>query len=265
MPQMRIDFYVQNLLRHGATGIELVSGQPVRFRFPAGDRHSNKPIEHAQLTQLVREAAPGDGFDQLRRDGQTAFVHASEAGASVDVRVEVADPRTWKVRIEPTGSAAADPAPPTGASDQAAEVTREEMRAARVAGEQPSQSPPAPAVQAAPGEPQINQYLRMMKKMGASDIHLSSGVVPMVRIDGAMQPLGRSKPLTSEQLGVLLDEILHERNRKEFAETNDTDFAHAIEGVARFRVNAFRDIHGIGMVFRQIPYEILSPEKLGVP
>ncbi|MCU0673891.1 MAG: hypothetical protein MUE69_13980 [Myxococcota bacterium] len=55
---LRIDFYVQHLVRHGATGIELVSGNPVKFHFPTGERLSNKPIDHAQVAQLVQEAAP---------------------------------------------------------------------------------------------------------------------------------------------------------------------------------------------------------------
>ena len=60
-------------------------------------------------------------------------------------------------------------------------------------------------------------------------------------------------------------EIAPEQNQKEIDETNDTDFAYAIPGLARFRANYFMDRHGIGAVFRQIPYEILSAEKLGIP
>ncbi|MFW6050115.1 MAG: type IV pilus twitching motility protein PilT [Myxococcota bacterium] len=266
MPQMRIDFYVQNLVRHGANGIELVSGQPVRFRFPDGDRHSNKPIEHAQLTHLVREAAPADAFERLRRDGQVRFVHSGDAGRDVEVHVVVDDARTWKVELQPTTTTGGEGASRASiAGEAAAAVPQEEVAAGKATGAQASAPPAAPQVQAAPGEPRINQYLRVMKKMGASDLHLSTGVVPMIRFDGEMQPLGRSKPLASDQLAALLDEIMTERNRKEFEETSDTDFAHAIEGVARFRVNAFRDIHGVGVVFRQIPYEIMSPEKLGIP
>jgi twitching motility protein PilT len=244
---LRIDFYVQHLVRHGAQGIELVSGEPVRFRFPDGDRQSNKPIDHAQIAQLVREAAPPDAFDQLRRDGRVSFRHPSEGGAAVQVAVEVTAPGTWKVGLTMGAEPAEAAAAPAPTSPQVA-------------------PPPAtPAVQPVAGEPALNRHLRMMKRMGASDLHLSSGVVPMVRIDGAMQPLEQGPPLESDALLALLREILPARNEEEFAESNDTDFAHAIEGVARFRVNAFRDMHGVGAVFRQIPFEILSPEALGLP
>ena len=63
---LRIDFYVQHLMRHNATGVELSSGQPVKFLFPSGPRQSNKPIEHAQVAQLVQEAAPPKALEALR-------------------------------------------------------------------------------------------------------------------------------------------------------------------------------------------------------
>jgi twitching motility protein PilT len=248
---LRIDFYVQNLVRHGAQGIELTSGEPVLFQLPSGDRRSNKPIEHAQLAQLVREAAPSDAFDQLRRDGRTTFRHASEAGSDVDVTVEVTSPGAWRVALAPVVDG--QPAAAEGTAAAAA---------------QPAAAPAAPAppvAQAVQGEPRLNRYLRNMKRIGASDLHLSSGVVPMVRVDGEMQQLERGDPLQSDALLGLLHEVMPERSREEFEAKSDTDFAHAVEGVARFRVNAFRDMHGVGAVFRQIPYEILTPEQLGLP
>jgi twitching motility protein PilT len=262
---LRIDFYVQNLVRHGAKGIELTSGEPVLFRFAEGDRRSNKPIEHAQLSQLVREAASGDAFEQLRRDGRVRFEHDSEAGATVEVTVEVVSPGAWRVALAPVAAAGAGPEPtapgPTATAPAVADLAVE--RAATAPKRAPAPQPP-PA-QVAEGEPRINRYLRMMKRMGASDLHLSSGVVPMVRIDGQMQPLEQGEPLQSDGLLSLLHEIMPERNREEFEAKNDSDLAHAVEGVARFRVNVFRDMHGVGAVLRQIPFEILSPEQLGLP
>ena len=115
-------------------------------------------------------------------------------------------------------------------------------------------------------EPPINYYLRLMVQMGASDLHLSSDVPPMARIDGAMQELEPGKPpLSSGQLRELVWGITPEKNRAEFEETSDTDYAHTIETVSRFRANVFMDRKGIGAVFRQIPFEILSVEQLGLP
>ncbi len=114
-------------------------------------------------------------------------------------------------------------------------------------------------------EPAINAYLRRMVKLGASDLHVSSMVVPMLRLHGSMEPIERETPLSPEALKALIWPIMPERNRSEYEAKSDTDFAHTIEGVARFRANVFRDRHGIGGVFRQIPFEIVTPEKLGLP
>jgi twitching motility protein PilT len=68
-----------------------------------------------------------------------------------------------------------------------------------------------------------------------------------------------------DDLMARLYEIMPERNREEFEQRNDTDFAHSIPDVSRFRVNVFRDRKGPGAVFRAIPFEILSPEQIGLP
>jgi twitching motility protein PilT len=113
-------------------------------------------------------------------------------------------------------------------------------------------------------EPRINHFLRLMKAVDASDLHLSSGVVPMVRRHGEMVVLEDRAPMTDNELRTLIDEIIPNRNRADL-ENNDADFAHAIPGLCRFRANVFIDRRGMGAVFRQIPFEIVSAEKLGVP
>ncbi len=120
-------------------------------------------------------------------------------------------------------------------------------------------------VNAVPGEPKLNHWLRMMIAVGASDLHCSSDVIPMVRRDGEMQPLLDRPPVADREMREILMEIIPDRNKAVFAERNDTDFAHAIEGLARFRVNYFADRKGMGCVIRQIPFKILSPEQLGLP
>src|SRR5438270_11637290 len=100
---------------------------------------------------------------------------------------------------------------------------------------------------------------------GASDLHLSCGMPPLVRKDGAMQPLDPSAaPLTPEAMTGLLDPIMPDKNRKEFAERHDSDFAYEITGLARFRANIFMDRRGPGAVFRIIPASILTAEQLGL-
>jgi twitching motility protein PilT len=107
-------------------------------------------------------------------------------------------------------------------------------------------------------------YFHRMISERASDLHLSSGMPPILRKDGGMVPLEEA-PLTPEALHSLLMEIIPERNRVEFAETMDTDFAHEIPGQARFRCNYFQDRNGCGAVFRQIPVDILTADQLGLP
>jgi twitching motility protein PilT len=113
--------------------------------------------------------------------------------------------------------------------------------------------------------PAIDKLFHMMVQAGASDLHLCVGMPPLVRKDGRMQPLDPNIPaLTDEFLSRLLDPITPPVNREEFAEHHDSDFAYEITGLARFRCNIFADRKGRGAVFRVIPSEILTAEKLGL-
>ncbi|HWO13706.1 MAG TPA: type IV pilus twitching motility protein PilT, partial [Polyangiaceae bacterium] len=98
----------------------------------------------------------------------------------------------------------------------------------------------------------------------ASDLHLSASETPMIRKDGDMQRLSGESALSAEALFALLAPIVPEANRAQFEKDDDTDFAYAIEGLARFRANLFRDRHGVGAVFRTIPAKIISAETLGL-
>ena len=111
---------------------------------------------------------------------------------------------------------------------------------------------------------EIDRYLKFLDDQGGSDLHLSANVRPMIRLHGAMLPL-KGDALDPGATERLFFEIMPEINRKEFEEISDTDFAYAIPGVARFRVNVFRDLAGIGGVLRLIPNEIVPAEKLGLP
>ncbi len=111
----------------------------------------------------------------------------------------------------------------------------------------------------------IDQLFHAMVKAGASDLHLCVGSTPMIRKDGHMVPLDpATAPLTVEQVVQLLAPMTPEKNRKEFAERHDTDFAYEIDGLARFRSNIFADRRGPGAVFRVIPSKILTAEQLNL-
>ncbi len=111
----------------------------------------------------------------------------------------------------------------------------------------------------------IDKLFHAMVNGGASDLHLCVGTQPLVRKDGRMQPLDPNMPaMTDDFLARLLDPIMPPPNRVEFAERHDTDFAYEIQGLARFRANIYADRKGRGAVFRVIPTQILSAEKLGL-
>ncbi len=113
--------------------------------------------------------------------------------------------------------------------------------------------------------PLIDQMFQSMVKLGASDLHLSVGSAPMVRKDGHMQLLDSTLGVLSAQDVVqLLAPIMPEKNRKDYAERHDTDFAYEIAGLARFRSNVFADRRGPGAVFRVIPSKILTADQLGL-
>ncbi|MEO6323702.1 MAG: type IV pilus twitching motility protein PilT [Thermoanaerobaculia bacterium] len=111
----------------------------------------------------------------------------------------------------------------------------------------------------------IDDILMKMLEVNASDVHLSTGVRPVLRVHGEMTMQEDLPILVGDAVEKMLEPILTERSRKEFAERNDVDFAYEIATVARFRVNMFRDRHGVGAVFRQIPIKILTAKQLNLP
>ena len=103
-----------------------------------------------------------------------------------------------------------------------------------------------------------------MVAQGASDFHLSSGNYPTFRISGTITTVGK-EILRADAVKPLIYEIMPERNRVEWEQCNDSDFAYELSGVGRFRCNVFSDSHGIGAVFRLIPSKILGFKELGLP
>ncbi len=113
--------------------------------------------------------------------------------------------------------------------------------------------------------PPIDKLFHAMCAAGASDLHLCVGSTPMIRKDGHMQPLDPAAPaLTGDDLAQLLAPIMPDKNRKEYTERHDTDFAYEIANLARFRSNVFADRRGPGAVFRIIPTKIITAEQLGL-
>ncbi len=110
----------------------------------------------------------------------------------------------------------------------------------------------------------IAQLLTFSVKQGASDLHLSSGVEPMIRVDGDVKRINLPV-LDHKQVHDMVYDIMNDKQRKAWDEFLETDFSFEIPGLARFRVNAFTQARGAGAVFRTIPSKIMSLEDLKCP
>ncbi|MGV8918530.1 MAG: type IV pilus twitching motility protein PilT [Pseudomonas sp.] len=109
----------------------------------------------------------------------------------------------------------------------------------------------------------ITELLAFSAKQGASDLHLSAGLPPMIRVDGDVRRINLP-PLDQKQVQELIYDIMNDKQRKDFEEFLETDFSFEVPGIARFRVNAFNQNRGAGAVFRTIPSKVLTMEDLGM-
>ncbi len=110
----------------------------------------------------------------------------------------------------------------------------------------------------------ITELLAFGVKNGASDLHLSAGLPPMIRVDGDVRRIN-VPPMEHKDVHRLVYDIMNDKQRKDFEEYLETDFSFEIKGLARFRVNAFNHNRGAGAVFRTIPSKILTLEELNCP
>lgn len=110
----------------------------------------------------------------------------------------------------------------------------------------------------------IDAFLKLGLQQGCSDIHLAVGVPPMLRMSGELLPI-KFRNLSGTELDTYVNEILTELQQKSFSRGNDVDFSHVTEDGTRFRANVFHKTSGTGAVFRYIPTEVPSLEKLNLP
>lgn len=110
----------------------------------------------------------------------------------------------------------------------------------------------------------IAELLAFSVKNKASDLHLSAGLPPMIRVDGDVRRIN-IPAFDHKTVHSLVYDIMSDKQRKDFEEFLETDFSFEIPGLARFRVNAFNQNRGAGAVFRTIPSQILTLEELGTP
>src|SRR5215831_329965 len=98
----------------------------------------------------------------------------------------------------------------------------------------------------------------------ASDLHITAGVPPMYRVDGSVEPTVH-EVLTPDVTASLAYSVLSDEQRKRFETTKELDFSFGVKGLSRFRANVFLQRGVVSMVIRQIPYDIIAMEKLGLP
>ncbi len=110
----------------------------------------------------------------------------------------------------------------------------------------------------------IAELLAFSVKNGASDLHLSAGLPPMIRVDGDIRRINVAA-LEHKEVHALIYDIMNDKQRRDFEEFLETDFSFELPGVARFRVNAFKQDRGSSAVFRTIPSVVLSLEELKAP
>ena len=240
----RLDPLLQALADRNAEELVLAQGCRPSFRFGEELQPvSKQELSEAQITALLSELS-----DQI------------QPGAAISptgrFHYLLPDGRPFVCQIDNGGSGFRA----TVRRDTEAAVAAEAVEVA------PDPADAAPAIATPrPGEPEINGLLRQMVALGASDLHLSADETPMVRVDGDMTRLGGAGKMEPDRTRELIWAILPEKNVDEYERTNDTDFAHEIEGVARFRANIFRDRKGTGGVFRTIPTKVLTAQDLNLP
>src|SRR6185369_16676155 len=110
----------------------------------------------------------------------------------------------------------------------------------------------------------LHQLLRAMIEKGASDMHITTGAPPLLRIDGAIVPL-KLPPLDPVMTKQLCYSILTEEQKIQFEKTNELDLSFGVKNLSRFRANVFMQRGAVSGAFRAIPFKILSFDELGLP
>ncbi len=254
MPQL--DAMLRGLAERGAVELRLAEGSRPVFRYPDGDRPvSQIVLSRARIYSLLTELAETEDAVRMAAGEPVRFFYSLADGSLFACEIGVPDSDTL-ARVIPS------PAP----ARREADIPRS-----------PEEFDDAPPKMAVCPEPpplvaagrevveNIDALLRRMVELGASDLHVSAGETPMVRLHGDMKRIDEVGVLSAEQAAAVLLPLMPPRYAQQFEETNDTDFAHEIAGLARFRCNVFTDRKGIGGVFRVIPSRIPTAEDLGIP
>jgi twitching motility protein PilT len=249
----QLDRFLAVLVTNHGTALRLVTDDVATLEIGGAPRPITKqPFTTAQVLTLLREIATPEAAELLERGRGAMFQYASADGAFA-VDASVAGGRLTATIVPDEGAASAPPVRGAPAPARSASVARSNGAAA-VSSDDASD----------PARVDIDTLLRQLVEKSGSDLHLRVGEPPIIRVHGAMTRLDGAQALTNDRLESMLMSIMPERNRHEYTELNDTDFAYEITGVARFRCNALRDRKGAGAVARVIPATVVTTDQLGL-
>src|SRR5262252_2643411 len=275
----RIDNAIDRLFRESGAEMLFESGAGIRLRTAQGFTPVVKqPLTTQQIIGAFAEIVPDELKADFPTEGHTEFTYVAPAGA-VNVRFEkmngvvravVTQEGPSSPEEKPTRSFLPPPpplrpppspgsAPPgsgtTFSSSPTPATTSSPLGFPPVGMPAPSAAPRGRSAPANESGLVLKQLLDVMLERGASDLHLSSEHSPMLRLDGDIVEIAGFAKLEPDHLKEMIWTIAPQKNRDEWLQTKDTDFAHET-AAARFRVNVFEDRYGIGAVLRQIPNKI---------
>jgi twitching motility protein PilT len=242
----QLDKLLNAMISNDADSLLLREDQPAALMIGEQARPLTKALTGMQLMALVREIASPAAQKQIDSRAPASFGYQNPDGVFA-VKVML---HSEKLHISLAVDAGAEFDRQTGRLTPAMEQT--------------------PAVTTPPGgSPDgaaalMDRLLRALVEQSGSDLHLRVGEPPIVRRHGEMVRIEGEATLDNTRIEAMLASIMPERNRREFTELNDTDFAHEIQGVARFRANALRDRKGAAAVFRVIPATVVTVEQLSI-
>ena len=282
----QIDKLISRLVTTRGEALHLNEGEPATLDVQGKATPLTKPLAGPQILALLTEIAVPEALKQLEAKTPVKFRYDNPEGAFL-VRAMIRDAK-WVVQIAvddkgdferktgnfkaiSTNDAAAPSAAVPAASAPAASAPAASASAPpappRVAEASPASTGGTVAsagADASPARLKIDKLLRLLVEQKGSDLHLRCGEPPIIRLHGEMHRLENNPTVDNEELEQMLMSIMPERNKKEFRETHDTDYAYEIEGVARFRANASRERKGAAAVFRVIPATVVTAEQLGL-
>jgi twitching motility protein PilT len=252
----QLDRLLSVMISNRADELIIKEGQAATLMVEGQERPVTKALTGPQIIALLKEIAPPPSAQSLDAKQPTKFQYQNEDGvfavramlqgellvvnASIDADGEFKrSTGMFKRVLLPEDSAPAPAAPP--------------LPNVKAAATDPSQAKDA-----------MEKLLRMLVEQGGSDLHMRVGEPPILRKSGEMHRVEGQPKLDPATVESLLRSIMPERNLTEFDQTNDSDFAYEITGVARFRANVLRDRKGVAAVFRVIPSQIVTADQLQI-